>query len=601
MTSTSLEANVERWFQDFGRALEARDEGTLGELFADPSYLRDNGALTWDYRQFHGRESVITGLLSVVDEIKPSNFALSANWPAPSIPGEGDAAVVEAFYDFETAAGTGVALINGALDDSAPHGFRVRALYTRLESLKDAPTTELHPRGDGFTPRQPGETYPENRAARREFVDAEPEVLVVGAGQAGLVAAAQLGRLGVSTLIIDKNEAVGDNWRKRYDSLTLHNPVEMNGFPYLPFPSHYPEYLPKDIMGDWLDIYARYLDLDVWTSTEFFGAEYDDQVGQWSAKVRRADGTERVLHPKHVVLATGGIGGKPAVPDLPGLSSFSGQVLHSSQYTKATHYGIKKAIIVGAATSAHDIALDMYDNGVEATMVQRSPIVVNHVATANLAYAGYIDPEIPTELVDIRYGIGLINPLREAASQQYHAYAKDLDADLLEGLEAAGMRLGDGVNGQGWLDLFLRTGGGYYLNKGASEVIIDGGIKVLQFDRIVEFVENGAKLEDGTVLEADMIVLATGYQNRKVEVAEWFGEEVAERVGHIARLDDQGEWANLWGQTGQRGLWLNGGGINQIRPGSLLLALLIKADLNGLITDAFRHPAANAQLATAGA
>ncbi|SDH52009.1 putative flavoprotein involved in K+ transport [Pseudonocardia oroxyli] len=394
---------------------------------------------------------------------------------------------------------------------------------------------------------------------------------------------------------------MGDNWRNRYESLTLHNPVEMNGFPYLPFPKHYPEYLPKDLVADWLEIYARYLDLDVWTGTEFFGADYDDQTGQWSARVRRADGHERVLHPKHIVLATGGIGGKPSVPDLPGLGSFAGKVLHSSEYTKAAQYGIERAIIVGAATSAHDIALDMSDNGVEATMIQRGPIVVNHVATANLAVAGFLNPEIPTKVNDIRFAVGMINPLREAASREYHAYAKALDGDLLKGLAAAGMRLGDGFNGLGWLDLFLRTGGGYYLNKGASERIIDGGIKVLQLDRMVEFVANGAKLDDGTILEADMVVLATGYHNRKVEVSEWFGSDVAERVGDIARLDSQGEWANLWGQTAQRGLWFNGGGFNMTRSNSFVLAMLIKADIEGLITDRFRRAPANSQSITVGA
>jgi lysine/ornithine N-monooxygenase len=112
-----------------------------------------------------------------------------------------------------------------------------------------------------------------------------------------------------------------------------------------------------------------------------------------------------------------------------------------------------------------------------------------------------------------------------------------------------------------------------------------------QCDRVIEFVPNGVKFDDGTILEADLVVLATGYQNRKVEVADQFGKEVAERVGDIARLDEEGEWANMWGQTGQRGLWINGGGINQIRPGSERLALLIKADLAGLIPDSFRRPA----------
>jgi hypothetical protein len=215
------------------------------------------------------------------------------------------------------------------------------------------------------------------------------------------------------------------------------------------------------------------------------------------------------------------------------------------------------------------------------------------VDTANLAYAGYIDPKQTTELVDIRYGVGLINPMREAASHQYHQMAKELDAELLGELEAAGLRLGDGVEGRGWLDLFLRTGGGYYLNTGASAAIAGGGIKILQADRIVEFVEDGAKFDDGTVLEADLVILATGYQNRQVEIAEQFGEEVAERVGPIARLDDEGEWAAMWCQSGQPGLWITGGGINQIRPGCRVLALLVKADIDGRIPGSFRRQPKN--------
>ncbi|MGN7860907.1 NAD(P)-binding domain-containing protein [Microbacterium sp. 22303] len=595
MSTTDISTGVRAWCDEFERALSSRDADGLRSLFAERSYLRDNGALTWDFRQFHGRDAVVSTLLDVVDEIRPTGFRVSDSWPQPHLLGDGEGATIEAFFDFDTVAGTAVALINGTPDDSSPYGLEVHAMYTRLETLNSVSEPERHPRGSGFTPAHAGQTYAEHVRRRREWVDGDPDVLIVGAGQAGLVAAAHLAQLGVSALIVDKNERVGDNWRKRYDSLSLHNPVEMNGFPFLDFPPHYPEYLPKDVIGGWLETYARYLDLNVWTSTDFVGAERDESSGSWTVTLRTADGSERVLHPRHIVLATGGIGGKPSIPALPGLTAFSGPVLHSASYTKASDYAARKAIIVGTATSAHDIALDLYENGTEVTMVQRNPVVVNHVATANLAYAGYIDPTIPTELVDIRYGIGLINPLRESASQQYHAFAKDLDADLLKGLEAAGLRLGDGVNGQGWLDLFLRTGGGYYLNKGASEVIVAGGIKVLPYDRIVEFVGDGAKLDDGSVLEADIVILATGYLNRKVEVADQFGEEIADRVGEIARLDSEGEWSTMWGQSGQPGLWINGGGINQIRPGSKLLALLIKADLDGSIPAGFRRPPKNAQ------
>jgi hypothetical protein len=179
--------------------------------------------------------------------------------------------------------------------------------------------------------------------------------------------------------------------------------------------------------------------------------------------------------------------------------------------------------------------------------------------------------------------VGLIAPLRTASSKIYHQFAKERDAELLSGLAAAGMQLSDGHEGAGWLDRFLRIGGGYYLNVGASEVVAAGDISVIQNERIQTLVAEGARLDDGTVVAADLIVLATGYQNRKTEVAEWFGDEVAERIGDIARLDNEGEWANMWRQTAQRGLWFNGGGINQVRPGSRTLALLIKASLEGLI------------------
>jgi cation diffusion facilitator CzcD-associated flavoprotein CzcO len=582
MTTNDLCAGAQRWLNDFGTALATHDHERLMMLFAEESYLRDNGALTFDYRQFHGRDAVIDILLRIADEIKPANMRLSASWPAPDLVGEPGAQVVEVYFDFDTASGIGLGMLHGHIDATSPYGFAGRALYTRLEGLAGVDLPPVHPRGYGFVPQEPGQNWKQNRDRSRAFVDSDPEVLIVGAGQAGLISAAHLKRLGVNALVIDRHERVGDNWRKRYHSLNLHNPIEMNRFPFLPFPEHYPEYLPKDVIADWLEIYARYFDLNIWSSTSFDGAVRDEEHDRWSARVTLADGPQRVLHPQHIILATGGIGGKPNIPALPGLSDFWGSVIHSSGFSGGEQYADQKVIVVGVGSSGHDIALDLYKNGCEVTMVQRSPVIVNHVSTANLAYASYFDGT-PNRLVDLRYGVGLISPLRVAASKKYHQFAKEQDAELLDGLKAAGMVLGDGHKGAGWLDLFLRTGGGYYLNVGASEVIVEGGISVIQNDEIDQFIANGALLKDGGVLEADLVVLATGYQNRSVEVAEWFGPEVANRVGEIARLDDEGEWKNVWRQTAQRGLWFNGGGINQVRPGSRVLALLVKASLNGLI------------------
>ncbi len=594
MSETDIQTGAREWVASFEAAIKNADAAGLMSLLCDPAYLRDNGALTWDFRQFRGSGEVVATLLSVADEIQPSRFRLSEIWPAPQLMGAGESAYVEAFFDFDTRHGSGVMTMNAAPGQNAPGGMKGRALFTRLEGLQSIKRQSPHPRGRGYTPDFPGQTWKQNRDAMRRHENDDPDVLVIGAGQSGLTTAAYLRTFGVSVLVIDRYPHVGDSWAKRYDALALHNPVEMNGFPFLNFPPHYPEYLSKDLMGEWLDLYSRYMDLNVWTGTEFLGAQFDNRDARWTASVRRADGAERQLRPAHIVLATGGIGGKPYMPNLPGLNTFAGPVLHSSQYVKASDRDIHKAIIVGVATSAHDIARDLTEAGVEVTMLQRGPVVITNVATANLAYAGYLDRQTPTALVDLRYGIGLINTLRERASQAYHKMAKEKDRALLERLERAGLRLGDGVNGQGFLDLFLRTGGGYYLNTGTSEFIANGAIKIEQFERFVEFVPEGARMEDGTIVKAELVVLATGYQNRKTEVAEAFGTEVAERVGDIARLNEEGEWAGMWCQTGQRGLWFNGGGINQMRPGSERLALLIKADLDGLIPDSFRKRPRNA-------
>lgn len=578
---------VEKWLTDFEKALTSGHTEGLQALFADVSYFRDNGAFTWDFRQFHSRDESISTLLRTNKVVKAHNFRVSTYWPAPQFQVQPDNSItVEAYTDFDTASGSALIVLNYVLISNS---LKLGAMYSRLEALNKFQGPIVHPRGNGYTPSHDGETWKQHHDRKRQYLESDPEVLIVGSGQAGLMVAAHLEQLGVRAVIIDKNPRVGDNWYKRYDALHLHNPVEMNGFPYLEFPKHFPEYMPKDLIGQWLEIYAQYLDLNVWTSTEFLHGCYDDKVNKWTATIKTVDGSTRILNPKHIIHATGGVGGKPVMPELPGLSSFQGKVLHSSQFINARDCGAKKAIVVGSATSAHDIADDLYKNGVETTMLQRGPTVVVNIDTANLTYAGYTDPDIPTDLVDLNYGIALINPIREQRSQAYHKLATERDQDLLTKLDAVGFHIGHGVRRMGWLDLFLRTGGGYYFNKGTSDIIANGGIKVEQYSRVVEFVPNGVNLNNHQVIEADLIVLATGYQNRKAEVVEQFGSEVAEKVGDIGTLDHDGEWSNMWGQTGQRGLWFNGGGINQVRPGSKRLALLVKADLDGLITEEFRR------------
>jgi len=591
VTTSDLPARFEAWLAVFDNAWATEDVVLMEGLFLDPSYLRDNGALTFDYRQFHGRDEVCRVLFGVKADAKPTNFRLAEGWPEPSLVNLGVADVVEAYFEFDTTFGSALAIVQGEEDADAPHGFRARALFTRLERVVGTEDPVRFPEGVGYEPTRMGETWAEHQAHRMSFSDREPEVLVAGAGQSGLMIAAELDRLGIDYVVVDKNARLGDNWRLRYNSLALHNPTIMNHFLRLDFPSHYPEYMSKDHMADWHEIYGRYFGLNVWLSTAFESAEFDEQANVWNAQVVTADGTRRTLRPRHIVMSTGSAGSSPFIPDLPGIEDFGGTALHSSKFSAAADFDVRSALVLGLGSSGHDIALDLHSRGVDVTLVQRGPVVAVDLDTANLAYAGYKDGVTPPDVTDLRFCIAAIDPIRVAACAAYNTLQRQLDADLIEGLERAGMVIGDGVDHLGWFDLYFRRGGGYYINVGASQAIIDGGIKVLQNSRIDRFVPSGVRLDDGSVLEADLVVMATGYHNRRHDIARHFGTDVADRVGDIAvfEADGDGEWANLYGQTAQRNLWMMGGGILQVRQNAPRTAMLIQADLKGLIPDSYRR------------
>ena len=166
-------------------------------------------------------------------------------------------------------------------------------------------------------------------------------MLVVGGGQAGLSIAACLTQLGIDTLIVDREPRIGDNWRKRYHALVLHNQVHVNHLPYMRFPPNWPAYIPKDKIAGWFESYVQSMELNYWTATELEGGSYDDRAKRWSVRLRRADGSKREMRPRHVVLATA-VSGIPNLPDIPTLRNFSGTILHSSQYDDAEAWKGKK-------------------------------------------------------------------------------------------------------------------------------------------------------------------------------------------------------------------------------------------------------------------
>ncbi len=490
------------------------------------------------------------------------------------------AEIIEAIFRFETTEGRGSGVLR--LD---PHSGKAWTLLTALDEIKDHEEKpgRFRNAGKAYSRDFRGPNWLDVRQTTAAYRDRDPDVLVIGAGQAGLSAAACLGQLQLDTLIVDRGKRIGDNWRKRYHALVLHNQVNVNHLPYMRFPVSWPAYIPKDKIANWFESYAESMELNTWTSTEFENAAYDDSAGRWSVTLRR-DGETRELHPRHVVMATG-VSGIPNLPNIPSLKNFKGTVLHSSQYTSGDSWRGKRALIVGSGNSGHDIAQDLHASGAHVTLVQRSPtLVVNVEPSAQLPYALYDEgPSLEDcDLITMSVPIPLAKRTHVMLTEQ----AKKLDTPLLDALTQKGFKLDFGEDGTGWQFKYLSRGGGYYFNVGCSDLIVNGEVALKQFSDIAEFVADGARMKSGETIPADLVVLATGYKGQDALVRKLFGDAVEKRLGPIWGIGEDHELRNMFTRTPQPGLWFIAGSFAQCRIYSKIMALQIKACELGLIPKA---------------
>jgi thioredoxin reductase len=567
----NLAAVVQAWLAQFEQAL--RDEAALKGLFTADGYWRDVLAFTWDIETVHGRDAIARALGAQAERTTASGFELAPNRTAPRQVTRAGTRAIEAIFRFETAQGRGSGVVRLVTD--AGEGVKAWTLLTALDELKGHEETigRARPTGQSYSRDFRGPNWLDLRKAAQAYADRDPDVLVVGGGQAGLSIAARLTQLQVDTLIVDREARVGDNWRNRYHALTLHNQVQVNHLPYMPFPPNWPTYIPKDKLANWFETYVESMELNYWTGTEFLGGSYDEKEQRWTVTLRR-DGATRAMRPRHVVMATG-VSGIPSIPDISALKDFAGTVLHSTQYQDGEAWKGKRALVIGTGNSGHDIAQDLASSGAQVTLVQRSPtLVVNIEPSAQLAYALY-DEGPPTEDCDL-----IATSMPFALARKSHialtAQGKTLDKPLLDGLEAKGFKLDFGDDGSGWQFKYLTRGGGYYFNVGCSDMIAAGQIVLKQYDDIAEFNRGGVRLCDGEAITADLVVLATGYKGQEHLVRKLFGDAIAERVGPIWGFDDQQELRNMYVRTPQPGLWFIAGSLAQCRIYSRYLALQIR-------------------------
>src|SRR3954453_5860057 len=387
----SIATIAERWLEQFEKALAEADDVRLSTLFHPDSHWRDVLALTWQIKTVNGRYMIPHALQSNARRARPAGFKTDSNrTPARAVTRAGTR-TIEAIFRFETALGRGSGVVRLIPDAGDADSLKAWTLLTALDEIKgfEEQIGRSRPKGQSYSRDFRGPNWLDLRKSAAEYIDRDPVVLVVGGGQAGLSIAARLTQLQVDTLIVDREQRIGDNWRNRYHALTLHNQVQVNHLPYMPFPASWPTYIPKDKLGGWFEAYLESMELNYWTATEFEGGSYDQAEERWSVVLRRADGTKRELRPRHIVMATG-VSGIPNVPDIPSLGNFGGKVLHSSQYDDGEAWSGKNVLVIGTGNSGHDIAQDLYSSGAKVTLVQRSStLVVNIEPSAQIPYALY--------------------------------------------------------------------------------------------------------------------------------------------------------------------------------------------------------------------
>lgn len=576
---------LSHWFNQFDQALSTGNIDAVMHLFDENSYWRDLLTFTWNIKTLEGQQAIAEMLNARLADVKPSH------WTVEDEVSESNN-IISGWFKFETSIARG----HGYIRLKGDHCWTLLTSMTELKGFEEKKGL-LRDIGVQHGTVKKRRTWSELKAQEESELgySKQPYCVIIGGGQAGIILGARLKRLEVPTIILDKHERPGDAWRKRYQSLCLHDPVWYDHLPYLPFPDHWPVYIPKDKMADWLEMYTKIMELNYWHSSECINAQFDEQKKTWVVSVERA-GKQIVLHPSQLIFATG-LSGIPNQPNIPGMADFAGTHYHSSQHHSGHEFTGKNCIVIGSNNSAHDICADLVEHGAaQVTMLQRSSTLVIKSDILEKQFIGPLYSEsalqsgISTEKADMilaSYPYKMMPELHQPLVQKVAAE----DADFYAKLSQAGFMLDWGDDQSGLWMKYLRRASGYYIDVGASELIINGDIKLKSRVTVDKITKNSVILSDGSELPADLIVYATGYQPMNKWIEQLISKEVADKVGACWGLGSntakdpgpwEGELRNMWKPTQQEGLWFHGGNLHQSRHYSQYLALQLKARMEGI-------------------
>ncbi|KAL5087554.1 hypothetical protein Trisim1_007775 [Trichoderma cf. simile WF8] len=602
MDPVRIKEIVSEWIDGVSELLKTTDQQTISgkdlepkirKLFLDNSYWRDLVCLSWDFRtltspkgiaNYLAEENRLQHLKAVrLDDNpahQPRDFPIHA-----ALPPDGPIFGIIVFLELELSSdriGTGMLQLGRDEDGS----WKAYSFSTLLEEIKgyEAKCGPRRPENLRYGYEPGRRNFSEVRATEREMKDKEPAVVIVGAGHTGLTVAAHLTHMGIRALVIDKNPRVGDNWRQRYGKLVLHDPVYAESLPYMKYPETWPLFAPKEKMGDFLESYAKLLDLNVWTDSTLKSSDYDPSSKQWTVTIERgkAGGNAeiRTFRTNHIVAASG-LDGKPRLPDIPGLASFKSKngtgVIHSALAGEAAVAGPgEKIVVVGMGNSAIDIAQGSWENGAEVTMIQRGPSYFfrrDSLVKHGFMTAYWHKPLLPEHEMDmIMWAYPM--PIRMTRGTSLAQAMFKEDEELLQKLKALGFQFTSGPNGTGLIGIVAERKHPYVNDTGCMTLVAEKKI-ALQTGPIERITENSIVMSNGTTLPADHIIMATGYQGAAAAVRDLMGEKVFSKLGKPFEYDEEGEWIGNWRPSGHERFWMCAAPLVFSRLPAKLLALQI--------------------------
>ncbi|SPO00336.1 probable flavoprotein involved in K+ transport [Cephalotrichum gorgonifer] len=552
------------------QAMGKGDAQAFSDMFLEEGVWRDKLSFTWDYRTFNFKSAIIKAATDLLPTNKATNFKFLKPTPKIDRPYP-DYTQLQFVVSFETEVVIASAVINAVLTKD---GWKSYTMHTVAEQLREFPEV---PPLDGHM------TGPVSWEKKRAMdVDAaDPEILIIGGGQN---TGCQVQGARMDSLIIERGDEIGDVWKKRYEYLSLHFPHWADDLPYFPYPKRWPTYTPAQKQGVYMEWYASALELNVWTRSSVVTAEQDSQ-SKSTVVIDKGGKERRTLHPKQLVMATS-LCGNPAIPEVPGMAEYKrGIIRHSTAHDSSRDFVGKKICVVGTSSSGFDTAYDCARRGIDVTLLQRSPTYIMSLANSVPRAIGNYAPDADLNLPDMeeqdRLFFATPTGPGEELSRRNAKVLEVLDAELLGGLNARGLRTWRGQRGTGNSTLGQTRNGGFYYDAGACEHIINGNIKV-EPGYIERFTEGSVVLSGGREREFDLVVFATGFTNAIDSVRSTLGDKVAERCGPIWGVDEEGEFKTVYRESGVPNLWIFAGYLPFTRYHSKLLAMRLKALQEGV-------------------